>query len=236
MSTYYLVHGAWHGGWCWYKVVAKLLAAGHTVWAPDTIGHGLDRTPPEDTTFKGMVEDHVKRLDGVDGKVILVGHSFGGMLISQIAEERPEKVAELVYVAAFLPPAGKSTLDMSGGDSESLLAAEIVLAPDRRTGWVNPAALEKCFYANCPPEDVALARMLMVVDGFEPFTVPVSITAARWGEIPRSYIECTGDKAIGITRQREMAKAQGVSRSMTLNTDHSPFFSMPEALVHCLTG
>ena len=95
---------------------------------------------------------------------------------------------------------------------------------------------KKCFYANCPPEDIALARMLLVIDGFEPFTAPVSTTAERWGKIPRRYIECTGDKAIGITKQREMAAAQGVARTHTLNTDHSPFFSMPDALARLPDG
>jgi pimeloyl-ACP methyl ester carboxylesterase len=234
MSTFVLVHGAWHGAWCWYKIIARLEARGHTVFAPDSVAHGLDRTPPEDTTFRGIVDGICRVVDKAAEPVILVGHSFGGMVITQVAEERPDKVRRLVYVAAFLPKSGQSVGDLNTDDPETLMEFEFL--DEGRLARAKPEKVRDVFYGSCPAEDVALARLLLVSDGVEPYTVPVATTAANWGRIPRAYVECVRDHAIGISRQRQMLASVGCQRVFSLDTDHSPFFSSPEALIDCLTA
>src|SRR5258708_8286831 len=165
MSTFVLVHGAWHGGWCWHKIVARLERLGHIVVAPDMTGHGIDRTSPAETTLETLADGIASVVTAQKEKVVLVGHSFGGAIITEVAERLAEQIARLVYLAALVVPPGKSTLELSAGDSESLLGPRIVFAPDRRTATVDPAYFRECFYAQCPEEDVAFAPPLLRPDG-----------------------------------------------------------------------
>ncbi len=234
MSTYILVHGAWHGGWCWHKVVARLERAGHRALAPDLPGHGLDRTPPGQTTLDTLVASICRLIDAADGPVILVGHSFGGTVVTQAAELRPDRMARLVYVTAFVPQTGQNTSGMGRTDADSLLGAERVVAPDRKTVTVRPAALKPVFYGHCSDDDVALARALIVPEGAAGLTAAVTTSAANWGRLPKAYIECTDDRTVGVALQRRMAAAAGCEMLASLDTDHSPFFSMPDELTAAL--
>ena len=90
MSTYVLIHGSWHGAWCWYKVVPRLEQAGHTALAIDLPGHGRDWTPPQDVSMQTYVDSVCGVLDTLPEPAILVGHSRGGIVISQVAESRRE--------------------------------------------------------------------------------------------------------------------------------------------------
>ena len=235
MSTFVLVHGAWHGGWCWYKIVARLEAKGHTVFAPDMPGHGTDRTPIETVTL----DDIVARIGGVIGKaaepVVLVGHSYGGAVITQTAERHADRIARLVYVAAFLLKNGQSTLDAAAGDDNDL-TGHILFAPDGKTATADPAIHRKAFYAGCADEDVALARLSIGPEAAAGFATPMRTTPEKFGRVPRFYVECTKDRAISIAKQRQMHAALPCARVFTLETDHSPFFSAPDALVDCLTA
>ncbi len=102
MATYVLIHGAWHGAWCWDKVVSLLKMKGHRVEAPDLPGHGKDRTPIGEVSLEAYAEKICKVLDAELEPVILVGHSMGGIAISQAAEYLPDKIETLVYLTAFL--------------------------------------------------------------------------------------------------------------------------------------
>src|SRR5215472_11584097 len=108
MTTFVLVHGAWHGGWCWHKIVSRLEAAGHVAVAPDMIGHGIDRTPIENVTLHSLAEGVGAVVSRQRGPVVLVGHSFGGTIITEVGERMPEAIKVLVYLTAFVVPGGKS--------------------------------------------------------------------------------------------------------------------------------
>ena len=236
MSTYILVHGAWHGGWCWHKVVARLERLGHRVLAPDLPGHGIDITPPGQTTLEILTQRICAAIDAEAEPVILVGHSYGGTIITQAAEWRAEKIRRLVYLTAFVPQNGQSTRELGGGDADTRLNAEMEV--DAAAGILNvrPSALRHVFYARCPDEDVALARALLVPEGLAGVGTPVATTAENWGRLPRHYIACTEDQAIGIARQRSMAEAGGCRIVASLETDHSPFFSTPDELTAVLAA
>lgn len=235
MSTYILVHGAWHGGWCWHKVVARLERLGHRALAPDLPGHGIDRTPPGETTLKSLTDSICTLIDAQPEPVILVGHSYGGTIITQAGEWRADGIRRLVYLTAFVPQSGQSTRDLGGGDADSRLNAQMDIDAASGTVTVRPSALRSVFYARCPDEDVALARALIVPEGLAGVGASVETTAAKWGRLARDYIECTEDQAIGIARQRSMAEPGGCRVTASLQTDHSPFFSMPDELVAALT-
>ena len=107
MSTYVLIHGTWHGAWCWDKVIPLLEQAGHAAIAPDLPGHGKDKTPIPEVTLHAYVNRVCETINAQTEPVILVGHSMAGVIIIQAAEECPERIKMLVYVCAFLPGNGQ---------------------------------------------------------------------------------------------------------------------------------
>jgi pimeloyl-ACP methyl ester carboxylesterase len=225
MTTFILVHGALHGGWCWYKVQALLEARGRRVLCPDLPGHGRNRGAASLATHRGYVDFLAGLLREQPEPVVLVGHSMGGTVITAAAEAVPEKVARLVYLAAFLAPSGTSLLDWSGRAAEAQAPGG---APS-----LEQLPLEALFYGDCPPEDVALARLCLTPQESEPLTAPVVWTPERCGRIPRGYIGCSQDRAIDVALQRASAAAAGAAY-VELDSSHSPFFSMPQALVDAL--
>lgn len=231
MSTFVLIHGAWHGAWCWHKVTPLLQSRGHTVHTPDLPGLGVDRTPVQAVTLQSYVERVCETLGACNERVYLVGHSMGGIAVTQAAEAMPQKVKTLVYLAAFLLPNGRSLRDQSQSDSESHLPANLVFTPDHSSATVKADAIQDVFYADCSSADLALARTLLVPQAAAPSATPVQTTAERWGSVPRVYIQCTADRAISVSMQQSMHASLPCQRVITLPTSHSPFLSTPQALV-----
>lgn len=234
MSTFVLVHGSWHGAWCWYKVIARLQAAGHRVIAPDLPSLGADKTPLAEVTLKSWTDTVVAALDCADEPVILVGHSRGGILISEAAQARPERVRTLVYLCAFLLQDGDTLLAVSGMDPDSALAGNLVIAQDQRSATVKDEIIDMAFYGGCDANDRALARTLLLPEPLLPLTTPLHLTTERFGRVPRVYIECLQDRAITPAMQRRMIDASPCQRVISMNSDHSPFFSAPDELVNHL--
>ncbi len=230
MRSFVLVHGAWHGGWCWEKLAPLLEARGHRVLAPDLPGHGADRTPLAEVTldaYTNRVCDVIRR---EPDPVVLVGHSMGGIVITAAAERIPERIHTLVYLTAFLLADGESLFAVGGADPDSRLVGNLVPSSDGLAGTVKPEAIVPAFYAECTPADAERARARLVPQALAPLTAPVRWTPERAGRIPRVYIECLRDGAISIAAQHRMAAARPCARVLTLDTDHSPFYSAPEAL------
>ncbi len=234
MTTFLLVHGAWHGGWCWRSVVPLLEASGHIALAPDLPGHGDDRTPTAAVTLKSYAERICEIAADQSEPVILVGHSMGGVAITQAAENCPQKIRSLVYMCAFLPRNGDSLTTWASQDAESMVNPRTLnIAADGIT-TVKPEFAREAFYLQCGTEDFAFARARLVAQSPEPIGKPVATTTARWGGIPRYYIECARDRAITLKLQRAMQAASPCRRMFSLDTDHSPFFSTPQELADVL--
>ncbi|HXC53803.1 MAG TPA: alpha/beta fold hydrolase [Rhizomicrobium sp.] len=234
MSAFLLVHGAWHGGWCWHKVVARLEAMGHRAAAPDMPGHGDDQTPIAGVTLDHLVDRVCAAIDAAGEKVVLVGHSYGGAMISQAAERRASRIKSLVYLAAFLLGDGQSVTRTARDDKESHLNGKVDFAADDSVATVRPEAIRDCFYGECSEEDVAFARARLRPEAVAGLRTPLRLSEAQFGGLPRTYIECRRDHAISIGMQRRLHGALPCQRVFTLDTDHSPFFSAPDALSEAL--
>jgi pimeloyl-ACP methyl ester carboxylesterase len=239
MSTYILIHGDWHGGWCWKKIVPFVQLAGHRVLAPDLPGHGQDTTPLSAVTQERIFQCLTNLLDSQVEPVILVGHSSGGMLITALANLRPEKVKTLVYLSAFLLPPGMLPRTLAEVDTESILSSSLLVDEQRRVVLVKPEAAQAVFYADCTDEDAAWATRLLVPEPLrtpvqgEPSSSSPSTETAR-DAVPRVYIECLQDKALGPATQKRMYTALPCRKVYSLHTSHSPFLSSPEQLAACL--
>ncbi len=234
MSTYLLIHGAWHGGWCWRKVVPLLEARGHRVLTPDLPGQGDDGT----ATAAVTLASYTGRICGIASTqtepVILAGHSMGGIAITQAAENCPKHIGARVYLCAFLPRDGDSLMTWASQDQESMVNPSTTIP--RADGAIDfkPEHSREAFYGNCADEDAAFAESRLVAQSAAPLGTPVETTAERWGRIPRYYIECERDRAITLKLQREMQKHSPCRQSFSMDTDHSPFLSAPEQLADIL--
>lgn len=234
MATFILVHGAWHGAWCWRHIVPLLRARGHAVLAPDLPGHGDDTAPPALQTLDSYAQRIEAAVGECDGQVVLVGHSLGGLVISAVAETLPERVRQLAYVTAFLPRDGDSLVRICSVDPGNPLSTASLRTPDGKAVTVDPERLRELFYADCPNEDFALARTRLGPEPIATMFQTVRVTPERFGRLPRAYIHCSRDVALPLFVQERMVAASPCATVLTLPTGHSPFFAAPERLAAML--
>jgi pimeloyl-ACP methyl ester carboxylesterase len=234
MTTYVLVHGAWHGGWCWHRIVAQLQRAGHRAIAPDLKSLGRDRTSPGEITLATWTDQIAALVQSLPEPVVLVGHSRAGIILSEVAERIPDRMRALVYVTAFLLENGRSLQDAVGEMPDSLVGGAMEMAEDHLSVSVREDAVHDGFYGQCSDADVILAKSLLVPEPLAPLATPLRISAARFGSVPRIYIECSEDRAITHAGQRRMQAALPCRTRITLASDHSPFFSHAEELTAAL--
>jgi pimeloyl-ACP methyl ester carboxylesterase len=217
METFVLIHGAFCESWYWRKVIPLLEKAGHRVIALDLPGHGKNKKAAADEITLQTYTDYVAGvLDKQPEPVILVGHSMGGIVISQTAEYRPDKIKKLVYLCAFLLKDGESLKSKGGGHHDPLNAPY--------------SALKELFLGDCSDEDVRQFRARMVP---EPGTIAgatIHITDKNHGRVPRVYIECLRDNAILPSTQKQMYTDMPCERVITMDTSHMPNLSAPEEL------
>jgi pimeloyl-ACP methyl ester carboxylesterase len=229
MATYVLVHGGCHGGWCWDKVVPLLRKKGHLVEAPDLPGHGEDKTPIQEVTLQSCVDKVCSVIKPQREPVILVGHSMGGIIISQVAEQIPDKIKTLVYLTAVLLKDG----DSYGADFEKWLPT-LNLSQDQSSFMNKDEVTAGVFYNDCSAEDIAHAKTLLGPESVAVFKAPVHLSNDKFGRVPRVYIECLCDHCMSPQLQKAMYTATPCLRVLSLNTSHSPFLSAPEKLVNYL--
>ena len=224
--TVVLVHGAWHGAWCWQPVVDRLTGAAVPVIAIDLPGHGDDPRPLTDLHGHG---DAVRTaLDAVDGPVLLVGHSFGGAAITD-AGTHPN-VRHLVYVTAFCLDAHESVIanDLEGG-AGTVLERAITFEADGTMTLDLELAVE-AFYADCDPADVPSFLRRLVPELATGFVQ--SPRAVAWRERPSTYLVCTDDRAVLPALQRNLAARCG--DVVEIEASHSPFVSRPDEVTTLL--
>lgn len=236
MSTFVLVHGAFHGAWCWDKIVPLLEKEGHNAVAFDLPGHGKDNTPLGEVTLQAYSDRVCEVLDAQTEPVILVGHSLAGMAIAQAAEYRSDKIRLLVYLTGMLPRNGESVFQLVEHDKESTFAADLFISDDGIYSNFREEALKDTFYGDCSNEDVARAKSLLTPQAMAPQSTPVNTTDEKSGQVRRVYIECLNDKAIYPAFQKYMYTAMPCEKVIPMNTAHSPFLSAPQELVSHLTS
>lgn len=230
MKTFILVHGSWHSAWNWHKVVPLLEKAGHKAIAIDLPGMGRDKTPISDVKMNTAVQKICDLVDSIDGKVILVGHSKNGIMISQAAEYRPDKIEKLVYLAAYLIPNGKTQREYSMQDTEGILKPYVSFHEETKSTTLRPEIYKEGLYHDCDDAITEMAKYILSNEPFESAVTPLQLTGKNYGSIPRYYIECTEDRAVGPLIQRKMYMEMPCEKVYSMATSHSPFFSRPKEL------
>jgi pimeloyl-ACP methyl ester carboxylesterase len=230
MKTFILIHGSWHSSWNWHKVIPILEREGHRVVAIDLPGMGRDKTPISEVRFTNTVQAVCDLIDQVDGKVILVGHSKNGIIISQVAEYRPDKIEKLVYLAAYLIPHGKTQAEYSAMDVHGVLKPYVTRYPESNSHTLQPVIYKEGLYHDCEDNITELAKVLLSHESAESGNVPLQLTEENFGSVRRFYIECTEDKAVTPFIQQKMYTETICEKVYQLPTSHSPFFSRPQEL------
>ena len=233
MATYVLVHGGPHGGWCYRNVAPLLRRAGHDVYTPTMTGLGeRSHLVSADVDLDLHIRDITAVLHYEDLRdVILVGHSYGGMVITGVADRASDRVGRLVYLDAANPVNGQSLVDVAGPIIEATRPAgkvadgvELVLLPSPDAGL---------FYGVTDPDDVAWMADRVTAHPWKCFEQPLELRneAALWA-IPRYHIVCTSTLA---TRDAEMmATAQAEGRVWDIDTGHDLMITEPEAVADAL--
>ena len=215
MGTVVLVHGAWHGAWCWQAVVRELEARGVKVVAVNL---------PLTSYADDVAAARAAIVAAGEGSVVC-GHSYGGMVISQGAADLPG-VRRLVYLTAFQTDPGEDPITLMQADPSPLMTA-IRVGDSGLT--VDPDRLHEVFYHDSDP---AIAKEIAPKLRPMPFGDTWSSATPAWKSVPSTYVICTQDRAISAGVQRKMA--QRANDVIEWPTDHSPFLTRPAAVAELL--
>ncbi|MDP2081602.1 MAG: alpha/beta hydrolase family protein [Pseudotabrizicola sp.] len=239
-DTFVLVHGAFQTGAVWDGTVAALEAAGHSAIAVDLPGRPGDGRIPGEVTMSDHVANVISVIEAAGpDPVVLVGHSFGGMTISAVAEAAPDRIATLVYVAAYLPAVdqnpGESMQDLALSDRHGGWQADsFVVAPDYATASVNPRD-RAALFANDADTDLAAAIAAAMVDEpLAPIATPVALTLARFGQVRAAYVVTLRDRAVSTDLQLTMLGRGSVAEAVPMDTGHAPHQVDPQAMAAAL--
>jgi pimeloyl-ACP methyl ester carboxylesterase len=226
-TTFGLVHGAWHGAWCWEPLQAELEQRGQRSVAVDL---------PCDDWDAGLARNAeiVSDALGDADDVVLVGHSLGGITIPVVADRRP--VRRMVFLCAMLPQPGK-TMDEVLGSADQVLRPEFapfdeVIHDDGSVSWRKETAAE-AFFHDCPPDVAAWAASKLRRQVWATTQEPCPLSS--WPDVPSTYVICTEDRAINPDWSRRAAKEIGAD-VVELPGSHSPFLSRPVDLADLLVS
>jgi len=227
-ATVVLVHGAWHGAWCWDRVVERLETLGIPTVALDLPGHGADPQPLTDLHGHG---DAVRiAIDAIDTPVVLVGHSYGGAAITDAGIH--DCVRHLVYLTAFCLDTHESIIENDQADGEHAELADAIRFLDDATITVDPERAADIFYADCDPTNAAAFVAALVPESTAGFgQTPRSVA---WRDRPSTYVVCTEDRALAPRVQRKFARR--CTATVEWPTSHSPFVSRPELVTDLLAS
>ncbi|MBV8791278.1 MAG: alpha/beta hydrolase [Pseudolabrys sp.] len=225
--TFVLVHGAWHGGWAWTRVVERLRAKGHAVYAPSLTGLGeRAHLLHPDVDLSLHIEDVLGVVHYEDlSDVVLVGHSYGGNVISGVAEKVGGKIRSLIFVDAFIPDDGQSVLDIV-----QPAVANAIRAAAARGDKTVPVRDAAAFLVN--EKDRAWVDRLANPQPIGTFLEKIKLTGAR-DQLPRAYVRATGYANVAFDAAFARAKAEGW-RTYEVDCGHDIMINEPDRLTEIL--
>ncbi|MSQ51292.1 MAG: alpha/beta hydrolase [Betaproteobacteria bacterium] len=233
--TFVLIHGAWHGGWCWRQVLPLLRSGGHEVHAPTLTGLG-ERAHLAHPDIN--LDTHIRDVCGVIEfeelkDVVLVGHSYAGMVITGVADRVPDRIRRLIYFDAFVPENGKALIDYTGAERAARQRAE-----GEASGTVGP--MPAAALGLTRPEDIAWATRRQVRHPYRTMSQPLLLSnQAALARIPKAFVNC--HSATGTFEQFAVKIRQDSAwHYLELKTGHDAMIIDPQGtariLVECLSS
>jgi len=230
VTTFVVAHGAWSSGWAWKKMRPLMRAAGHELWTPSYTGLGERAhlaSPAVD--LDTHIRDVLGVLDMEDlREIALIGHSYGGMVATGVADRARARVAQLIYLDAFVPKDGQSVLDLQSAETRERMRA---LARTAGEGWRLPP---NPMPPDTPPADQDWAAPRRLAHPLKAFEQPLSLTSQE-PPPPRAYIYCRRFGPGDVFRQfSERAQRESGWRHFELDASHNPHITMPQTLIALL--
>lgn len=232
-----LVHGAFQDGpTTWAKVAPGLRAKGYSAVVVNLPGRDGDSADPHALTTEIYREAVLRAIPSGAQPVILVGHSFGGITISNVGQAAPEKIKALVYLSAYLPKDGQSLQSVSEADKDSKLGQDgnFVISPDYKYASVKAEHGADLFAndAKGPIKD-AIDKSL-IQEPLAPMGNPVSLTPDKFRAVPKFYIETTQDMVVSPALQKQMINGAGVKRVFKISAGHACYITQPDAVTQAI--
>ena len=230
MTTFALVHGAWHGGWCWAAVAAELEGRGHRAVAPD-----LPCEEP-DATFGDYADVVAGALrDDDDDDVVVVGHSLGGLTAALVPARRP--VRAIAYVCAVVAQPGRSFVQQLRDEPATFVRGydRGLAAPDgsRRRVWGDEGAARATLYSDCDAAEASAAFARLRPQATGAYRVPCPLEALP--DLPVASVVCAGDRVVDPAWSRFVARERLGIEPVEVPGGHSPWLSRPARLAELLT-
>jgi len=220
-----LIHGAWHGGWCWDGVIKELEKAGHTAEAPTLPGHS-----PKDDRSKIAFDDYVNKIVSVlkqqTAPAVLVGHSSAGFLLQAAAPKAADKIAQLIFLNAFILPNGKRQFDLVPPEASQGMTAAANASPDKSVP-VMEDFVRNMLMAGEPSEKQSALIGRLVPQPLALFTTPVSTKEFESLNVPKAVVFCKGDASLPPGAYLGMAQGLGKHRLVEIEGSHEALFTNP---------
>ena len=229
MTTFVLVHGAWSGGWKWRLVAPMLRRAGHEVFTPTLTGLGeRGHLAAASIDLDLQVQDVVALLEMEDlSDVVLVGHSYGGMVVTGVAERAPERIRRIVYLDAFVPEDGRCALDYVVPERAARFREE-----GERTGFVSPPP--PSLWGVTRPDDVAFSRQRELRHPYRCFTQGARRMNSSAAALPKTFIHCTSPATGTFDQFAAKYRSDPRWRFHELKTGHDSMILVPGQLTALL--
>lgn len=233
MRNYILVHGAWGAAWEFNNVAKSLIREGNNVIALDLPGHGENKAEISDVTMNSYVQTVVNAVNNLDEKVVLVGHSLAGAVISQVAEIIPKKIEKLIYVAAMLLKNGDSPLSVMQNDPDGELLPKAIFSEDGSYVTLSQKTVRNILLNDVDDEAYldSIVPKFLFKQATEPFMAKAQLSDENFGSVAKYYIKALIDKVISPSAQDKMLTNWPVDKIFTLKSGHFPLTSIPEELV-----
>jgi pimeloyl-ACP methyl ester carboxylesterase len=234
MSHYVLVHGAWEESRSWEYITPILQQNGHQVTEVDLPGHGANMRPISEMNMANYIQTVVDIIDAIGYPVVLVAHSMSGAVVSQVAEQIPDMLERLIYVAAFLLENGDSVLQAMQSDDGEFLP-NIVFSEDQSYATLPEQTLRSAGFHDVNEEVIQhFLPMIVEKQSTEPFMAQVSVSAKNFGTVPKSYIRTSIDRVTTPKLQDRMIANWPVDAVYELEAGHFPAFSVPGELAELM--
>ena len=229
-----LVHGAFENASVWGHVTAKLQADGYKVVAVDLPGRPGAPAAPDKVSLKLYGDTVVAALGKFHRPAVVVGHSFGGIVIADAAEKAPSKVKTLVFVAAYLPHDGDSLVSMAQQDPDAKIGPHLQINKEQGVAVVEYSGRAELFANDGPAPLKAKLPDLILDEPLVPLVSAVHVTDARFGQVDKVYVRTSLDQVISPAFQAKMVASTPVRSEYTLQTGHLPFLTDVEGLANAI--
>ena len=234
-ETFVLLHGSWHGGWAWEPTAWCLRELGHTAYTPTYPGHwpGASRAGITHDDYVKSVTDFLEQRDLRD--VVLVGHSFGGSVVSRVSQEIPGRLKRLVFHTAFVVENGASVNDNFPPEQTEMFAQAAAQSPDNTVAcdW---QVFRDLFIQDARPQDARSVWERLVPQPFQPWDVKLDLAEFYRADLPKSYVAVAEDRALPEgTWHPGMSSRLGPCKIVHMPGSHEVMFTRPAELARTLT-